>query len=328
MKKTIFDCFIGFVIILVAGCATTSPDISDKLQKQNVIIGTGGSEGMYFPTGKAICKFINKEKDKHGINCKAKTTKGSVDNLNAFEIGELQFGIAKSDCVYWAFRGLKYWEGTPLKKLRTIFSVHSQSVHILADSSLNTIQDLHGKIINLGNPGSGNKFDALATLNAFRINIKDIQALNLKRDEALNLYQKGYLDAFFTTIGDPNGITRDAIKSRQTNIIPIYGPEVDKLISDNPFYDKVVIPIHWYSKVKNKENVPTLGYKTIFFTSDDVSEEVVYNITKSIFNDIESFKKKHHAFKELNKKNMVNILDRLAPIHPGALKYYREVGLK
>lgn len=299
-----------------------------KPQQQSIIIGTGGSAGMYFPTGKAICRVVNKGTRSHGIYCTAKTTKGSVDNLRAFEHGDLQFGIAKSDRVYQAYRGFDIWRGMPQKNLRTIFSVHSESVHLIADSTLYTIQDLKGKNVNIGNPGSMNNIDALATLKAFQIDRRDIDESRLKRNEAVELFQKGQLDAIFYTVGDPSGITRKTSEIRNVNIIPLDGHEIDELIIRSPFYDKVVIPEHWYHNLKNKQDIPSFGYKTIFFTSAEASEEVVYSITREVFNNLEKFKKQHPAYEELTKQNMVEIIDRLAPIHPGALRYYKEVGLK
>ncbi|MCK4790820.1 MAG: TAXI family TRAP transporter solute-binding subunit [Desulfobacteraceae bacterium] len=303
-------------------------DLTVKPQQQSIIIGTGGSAGMYFPTGNAICRIVNKGKRYHGIHCTAKTTKGSVDNLRSFRSGDLQFGIARSELIYQAFRGLNRWKGIPQKKLRTIFSVHSETVHLMADSSLNTIQDLKRKKVNTGNPGWTNNIDALATLDAFQIDRKDINEQCFKRNEAVELFQKGQLDAIFYTVGDPNGITRKTSEIRNVNIIPLVGREIDELIIRSPFYDKAVIPMHWYPKLKNKQNIPTFGYKTILFTSAEAAEEVVYRITREVFNNFKKFKKQHPAYEELTKQNMVEILDKLAPIHPGALRYYKEVGLK
>jgi TRAP transporter TAXI family solute receptor len=328
VKNKIIYCFGGILIILIASCVTTQPGLTDKPQQQSIIIGTGGSAGMYYPTGKAICRIINIGKQGHGIHCTAKTTKGSADNLMAFALGDLRFGIAKSDRIYQAFRGLDRWIGKPQKKLRTIFSTHSESVHLMADSSLYTIQDLKGKNVDIGPPGWMDNIDALATLNAFQIDLKDINESGLKRNEAIELFQKGQLDAIFYTVGDPSGIVKKTSEIRNANIIPLGGREIDELIVRSPFYHKVVIPVHWYPKLKNKRNIPSFGYKTIFFTSAEASEEVVYRITREVFNNFEKFKKQHPAFEELTKQNMVEILDRLAPIHPGALRYFKKVGLK
>ena len=324
MKHRLFIHYIYLflIVLLVAGCGKT-PDL-DFTQHQ-VIIGTGGINGMYYPTGRAICKIVNKEKRDHGVSCGVESTKGSVDNIKGVKRGDLQFGIARSDWIHAAYRGTSFWKGDPQKNLRTIFSMYSEYLHIVADSKLNTIHDLRGKAVNIAKPKSNARFDILNALHAFGISQDDLVVSNTGTKKAVGLFKKGHLDAFICTVGHPSGYVKEASNSRNVHIIPLEGPEVDTLITQYPFYEKTAIPTDHYSLVNNENKIPTFGYKTIFFTSAEASEEDVYHITKSIFNNLENFKRLHLAFSELTHQNMVHILKDLAPIHPGALRYYQEI---
>ncbi len=310
--------FLFLIIILIASCG----------KKHQLTIGTGGLTGMYYPTGRAICKIVNRGESYHGTSCGVESTKGSVDNIRGVERGDLQFGIARSEWIHAAYRGTSFWKGDPQKYLRTIFSVHSESLHIVADSKLNTIHDLRGKAVNINSPKSTSRFDFLNALHAFGINLDDLVVSNSNTKEAVKLFKKGQLDAFVCTVGDPSGYVKEASNARDVHIIPLEGPEVDALISRYSFYEKTVIPAYRYSLVQKEDKIPTFGYKTIFFTSAETSEEDVYHITKEIFENLENFKWIHHAFSELTHQNMVHILKGIAPIHPGALHYYQEVGLE
>jgi hypothetical protein len=319
-----FLIIIAIILFLSSGCAPTA---NSKSVKHAITIGTGGEKGMYYPTGRAICSTLNKSLHNHGIFCSAQVSKGSVDNIQAVERGDLQFGIAKSDWIYKAYRGSAYWKGFPQRKLRTIFSIHPESIHLISDNSIEMLQDLRRKTVSIGKQKSMVRIDALAVLDAYKINQADVNVKSLQTKDAVTSFRKKEIDAFFHTAGDPSGTTHTATNTRKSRLISIEGPEVDQIIAQYPYYEKTVIPISWYHAIKNKEGVPSLGYKTIFFTTDDTSEEVIYQITKQIFENLEKFKKRHPAFETLTKQNMVQILNKIAPIHPGALRYYKEVGL-
>ncbi len=324
MRFCTFYSLVFCFAVLISGCTTTPPAID----KKSIIIGTGGVSGMYFPTGQAICKIINRKQRIHGVSCEAKPTKGSVDNIRASFRGELDFGIGRSEWIYSAYHGADIWNGELHKDLRVIFSTHSESIHLVADSKLKTIYDLKEKKVNIGNPGSLGRTDSERLLTAYEIDLKDLDAAQFRSGKAIEIFKEGKLDAIIYGVGDPSGLTEEAINSRKAKFIPIDGPEVDELIKQFPYYEKTMIDLGWYPKANNRSDVPSFGYKTIFFTKASASDDVVYQITKEVFENLDNFKKLHPSFKELTKLGMVNILDRLAPIHPGALRYYKEVGLK
>jgi len=294
-----------------------------------VTIGTGGITGVYYPTGGAIAKMVNKKRKEYGIRATVESTGGSVFNINAVLAGDLDFGIAQSDRQYQAWNGLAEWKDKgPQKELRAVFSIHPESVTLVAadDAGIKTIQDLRGKRVNIGNPGSGqrqNSIDALA--NAGLDYKKDLIAEGAKAAEAPGLLQDGRIDAFFYTVGHPSGAIKEATAGkRKVHFVPITG--LDKLLKKYPYYAKAYIPIKFYPGATNKEDVPTFGVKATFVTSAKEPDKVVYVITKEVFDNFEKFKKLHPAYNVLTKKSMLEALS--APIHPGAMKYFKEVGLK
>ncbi len=293
-----------------------------------VTIGTGGVTGVYYPTGGAIAKMVNKKRKVYGIRATVESTGGSVYNVNAVMSGDLEFGIVQSDRQYQAWYGLAEWkEKGPQKDLRAICSIHPESITLVAavDAGIKTLQDLRGKRVNIGNPGSGQRQNSIDVLTNAGIDWKkDIIAEGVKAPEAPGLLQDGRIDAFFYTVGHPSGAIKEATAGRRkVRFIPITG--VDKLLKKYPYYAKAVIPIKFYPGAKNKEDVPTIGVKATFVTSIKVPERVVYAITKELFDNLEQFKKLHPAYGVLTRKNMLEGLT--APFHPGALKYFKEVGL-
>jgi len=294
-----------------------------------VTIGTGGITGVYYPTGGAIAKMVNAKRDEYGIRATVESTGGSVFNVNAVMNGDLEFGVVQSDRQYQAVEGLAEWEGKPQEKLRAVFSIHPESLTLVAgeDTGIKNIQDLKGKTVNIGNPGSGQRQNSIDALNAVGLDIEnDITAEQVKAAEAPGLLQDDRLDAFFYTVGHPSGAIKEATAgARKVRIVAIEGEGIDELIKTHPYYAKAVVPVEFYEGAVNEDDVPTFGVKATFVTSSDVPEDVVYAITKEVFENFEDFKKLHPAYKVLTKESMLEGLS--APLHPGAEKYYKEAGL-
>ena len=296
-----------------------------------VTIGTGGITGVYYPTGGAIAKMVNKKKDEYGIRATVESTGGSVFNVNAVMNGDLEFGVVQSDRQYQAINGLAEWKDKgPQKDLRAVFSIHPETVTLVAavDSGIKTIQDVKGKTINIGNPGSGQRQNSIDALEAVGINYeKDIKAESIKAAEAASLLQDGRIDAFFYTVGHPTGSIKEATSgARKVLIAEVSGKGVEFLLAETPYYIKDTIPVSHYPGAQNDKDVETFGVKATFVTSAKVPDDVVYAITKEVFDNFEEFKKLHPAYQALTKENMLEGLS--APIHPGAMKYYKEAGLK
>ncbi len=294
-----------------------------------VTIGTGGITGVYYPTGGAIAKMVNKKKKEYGIRATVESTGGSVFNVNAVMAGDLEFGVVQSDRQYQAMEGMAEWKDKgPQTDLRAVFSIHPESVTLVAaaDAGIKSIADLKGKKVNIGNPGSGQRQNAIDALTAVGIDYeKDLQAESIKASEAAGLLQDSRIDAFFYTVGHPSGSIKEATSgARKVIIADITG--VDSLLAKYPYYAKATIPIKLYPGAQNKKDAQTFGVKATFVTSAKVPDAVVYAITKEVFDNLEDFKKLHPAYANLTKESMLTGLS--APIHPGAMKYFKEAGLK
>ncbi len=328
MKKLIFVAVaVIFGLTLLAGIGP----LEQKAQAGRttfVTIGTGGITGVYYPTGGAIAKMVNKKRKEYGIRATVESTGGSVFNVNAVMAGDLEFGVVQSDRQYQAVNGIA--ERTDKGKqtdLRAVFTIHPESITLVAadDSGINSIQDLKGQRVNIGNPGSGQLQNSIDALEAAGLDWQnDIKAEGVKAAEAHGLLQDGRIDAFFYTVGHPNGNIKEATSGkRKVHMVPITG--VDSLLAKYPYYAKAVVPMKFYSGASNEGDVETFGVKATFVTSSKVPDEVVYAITKEVFDNFEAFKKLHPAYGVLTKKNMLEGMS--APIHPGAEKYFKEAGL-
>ena len=294
-----------------------------------VTIGTGAVTGIYYPTGGSISQMVNRKFDEYGIKATVEATSGSVFNINAVLNGDLDFGVVQSDRQYQAYNGMAEWSTSGKQTdLRSLFSVHPESITLVAseESGIREIKDLKGKRVNLGNPGSGYLQNSRDVLEAVGLAEKDLFAEYVKAAEAPGLLQDERLDAFFYTVGHPNGNIKEATSGRiKVFIVSIKGRDIDEMLEEHPYYAKSVIPHSFYPYALNTEDVETAGVKTTFVTSKNVNKDIVYAIAKEVFENFEDFKSLHPAYKVLTKQNMLQGLS--APIHKGALKYYREVGL-
>jgi TRAP transporter TAXI family solute receptor len=322
--KNVFIIFLSFFLLW-----TVPFDALAKTTEYK--IATGEYMGRYLPTGGAIAKIVNNKQEEYGFRCTAKPTSGSAININGIMAGDMEFGIVQSDSQYQAINGLNEWKDKgPQKDLRAMFSIYTESVTLIAsvDSGAKTIQDLKGKRVDIGKIGSGGRQNAIDALNAAGIDWKtDINLIKIgKHTDAQSMLMRGELDAFFHTVGHPSTVIKFATAgAKKTLFIPIVN--IEKLLSKYPYYAKSFIPIMLYPGATNEEDVKTFGVKATFVTSAKIPDNVVYAITKEVFENLGSLKYSHPTLNMLTKESMVT--DGLtAPIHPGALQYYKEAGLK
>jgi len=293
-----------------------------------VTIGTGGVTGVYYPAGGSICRLVNKDKKEHKVRCSVESTGGSVYNINTIKAGELDMGVAQSDWQYHAYHGTsKFKDQGAFKELRSIFSIHAEPFTVLArkDANIKNFNDLKGKRVNIGNPGSGQRGTIELVMKAKGWTKSDFKvAGELKASEQAKALCDNKIDAMVYVVGHPNGAIKEATTTCESNLVNVYDTEVKKLIADNDYYRKATIPGGMYKG--NPEDATTFGVGATIVTSSKVSEHAIYTVVKAVFENFESFKKLHPAFSNLKKEEMVK--DSLsAPLHRGALKYYREVGL-
>ncbi|MDT8302394.1 MAG: TAXI family TRAP transporter solute-binding subunit [Sedimentisphaerales bacterium] len=295
-----------------------------------ITIGTGGVTGIYYPTGVAISRMINKKYDEYNIKATVESTSGSVFNVNAVLNTDLVFGVVQSDRQYQAYNGLAEWSKYGKQTdLRSVFSIHPESITLIVSekSGIRGIEDLKGKRVNLGNPGSGYLQNSRDVLKAVGLNEKnDLSAEYVKAVEAPGLLQDGRIDALFFTVGHPNGNIKEATSGRiKVFIVPIMGAGIDKMLTTYSYYAESIIAHSFYPYSLNTEDIATVGVKATFVTSKNTDENIVYAVTKEVFENFEVFKSLHPSYKILTKKDMLTGLS--APIHKGALRYYVQAGL-
>jgi TRAP transporter TAXI family solute receptor len=320
MKKFV----IALTSVLLATLAVGI--VPAQSQQQFISIGTGGVTGVYYPTGGAICRLVNKDRKEHGIRCSAESTGGSIYNINTIRAGELEFGVAQSDWQYHAYHGTsKFEDQGKFEGLRAVFSVHPEPVTIIAhdDSGISNITDFKGKRVNIGNPGSGTRgtWEVIeAALGWERSDLK--LAAEMKSAETGQAVCDRKIDAYFWLVGHPSALTQESLSTCDAHLVNATGDAIDKLVADNSFYRTATIPAGMYN---NESDVATFGVGATFVTRADVPEEVVYIVVKAVFDNFANFKKLHPAFGNLNPEEMIS--DSLsAPLHDGAAKYYKERG--
>lgn len=317
----------AFAVAATAGLGVASGSVCAQ-EQQFVTIGTGGVTGVYYPAGGAICRLVNMDRKEHGIRCSVESTGGSVYNLNAIRQGELDLAVAQSDWQFHAYNGTSgFKDDGPNKELRAVFSLHAEPFTVVASkaSGVTEFEDLEGKRVSVGNPGSGQRATAEVLLDEMNWTLDKFSlAAELKAAEQSQALCDGKIDAFFYTVGHPSGAIKEATTSCDSVIVEVENEATERLINNNPYYRKAVIPGGMYRG--NEEDTVTFGVGATFVTSTDVPEKVVYEVVKAVFENFDSFKRLHPAFANLNKEEMVK--DGLsAPLHAGALKYYKEAGL-
>lgn len=291
-------------------------------------IGTAGVTGIYYAVGGGICRLVNKGRKDHGIRCSVESTGGSVYNLKTIRAGELEMGTVQSDWQFHAYHGSSVFEEAgPHKELRSVFSLHPDTVIIAArtDTGIQKLDDLKGKTVNLGNPGSGTRATADVLVDALGWSHSDFGLVTeLKSAEQSAALCDGNIDAFLMVAGNPVANVLEAATTCDINIIPVVGDAVDELVASKPFLGHVTIPGGLYRGVE--EGVPSYGLSATFVTSAEIDDEVIYQMVKAVFDNFDTFKAMHPSFANLDKELMVS-QGLTAPLHPGAERYYREAGL-
>jgi len=318
--------FVGAAMTIGAGPASAQ-DIDF------ISIGTGGPTGVYFVVGNSVCRMVHKEAAegrsegrKHGIRCAAPSTAGSTYNIGQICGGELDFGVAQSDWQFHSYNGTKQGKVGKCDNLRAVFSVHPEPYQIIAarDSGIKSWADLEGKRFNIGNPGSGQRGTTELLIEGHGWTTdKFAVATELTSSEQASALCDGNIDAFGYTVGIPNSGVQVATDGCGAYIVDLAKDDVAQdLVAANDYYAFTTIPSS-YSMTDG--DVKTFGVMATFVTSADVSDDVVYEVTRAVFENLDDFRTLHPAFANLDPSTM--IVDALsAPIHAGAQKYYDEQG--
>ena len=301
-------------------------------------IGTGGTAGTYFPIGGLIANAISNPPGSRtcadggscgvpGLVATAVASNGSVANVGGIASGSMQSGFVQSDIAYWAFNGNGIYEGRPkVDTLCAIANLYPESFHLVArkGAGIKSIRDLKGKRMSLDEPGSGTLVDARLILAAYGMTEKDITAEYLKPQQSADKFKDGALDAFFSVAGWPEGAIAELAATTGIDLVPIDGPEVEKLIKQYSFFSTDEIPDGAY---KNVEGVKTVSVNAIWATSSKQPEPLIYAITAALWNTntrklLDSGHAKGRAIRLDSALQGLGI-----PLHPGAEKFYKEKDL-
>lgn len=301
-------------------------------EKTFISIGTGGPTGVYFIAGNQICSLMNraaevaKAEGQPFLRCNAPASGGSIYNLNALKSKDLDFGVVQSDWQYHAFKGSSKFEGNEFPELRAVFSLHSEPFQILVakNSGITNWEGLKGKRVNIGNAGSGQRGTFETLLAAYGLDKSFFSlATELNSTEQSGALCNGNIDAFGYSVGFPNAGVAQATDGCGAAIIPLDGDPVKKLVEERPFFRFTRIQRGTYSTLN--EDVMTFGVTATLVTRADQPDDVVYALVKAVFDGFEDFKRYHPVFNSLVPKEMIT--DGLsAPLHPGAVRYYKEKG--
>jgi TRAP transporter TAXI family solute receptor len=306
-----------------------NPQIVDAFDEPMKSIKTGNITGVYYAAGSAVAKMHNRKLKEYNLRLIAEASEGSVANIEEVVDGEVNFGIAQANALYYAKKGEGFWEGTPQTNLRSVLGLYTEDFTLVAavDANINSMADLKGKTVNIGELGSMDAIQAMSMFKRLGLDPENDLTINERPTyEASELLQQGNIDAYFYTVGHPNLSIKEASSGdRKIMIAAVEKEIVDLLDKQAEFLVATDIPINYYSKIANKEPIRTLGVKAILFSSADTDEQIVYNMVKEVFENFELFKKQHPAFANLTPEKLTTGL--IVPLHPGAERYFKEAGL-
>jgi TRAP transporter TAXI family solute receptor len=326
MNFKISMCAAAFASAFVA--FASAPQSASAQQSQRFItIGTGGVTGVYYPAGGAICRLVNRDRAKHGLRCSVESTGGSVANVNLLKSSEIEFGVAQSDVQFNATNGQgQFQKDGAMGDLRAVFALHPEPFTVVArkEANITKFEDFKGKRFNVGNPGSGTLASMNELLAAMGWKMSDFGlASELRPDEHGPALCDGKIDGFFYAVGHPSANIQDPTTICGAKLVSLTGPAVDKLVKEKPFYAMATIPGGMYPN--NPNPTTTYGVQATIVSSAKVPADVVYVVVKTVFDNLDEFKKLHPALANLKPEDMIkNGLS--APLHEGAARYYKEKG--
>lgn len=312
MKKSLLIT-IAAVSFLLASCAPA---------KKNYIIATGGTSGTYYPFGGALANIWNTKIE--NMNVTAQSTGASAENLRLISKGDAEFATVQNDVMDYAVKGTDMFEGNPLPNIKVLGTMYEEVVQIAArkDSGIKTIADLRGKRVSIGDAGSGVEFNAKQILEGYGITFDDIKKNNLSFKESGEGLQNGTLDACFITAGVPNAALQELAFTNGLILIPVDGAEADSICAKYGFYTKTTIPGGTYKGTDS--DTAALAIKCTIAVNANLDEATVYQMTKALFENLDEFGKGHAKGKEVTLEKAVTGVS--VDFHPGAAKYYKEVG--
>lgn len=291
---------------------------TDKPKFMSIV--TGGTGGTYYPLGGSFAEIIS---DATGIDTNAEVSGASAENMNTLKDGNAEIAFSQTDIASYAQEGKLMFEGAAVDNVSAIGTLYPETIQIVttAKSGIKSVEDLKGKKVSIGAPGSGTAANAEQILEVHGIKLDDIQKQDLSFDESTAGIQDGNIDAAFVTAGTPTGAVEGLSATEDVVIIPLEQDKIDALIEKYPYYVQDEVPSGTY---KLAEAAPTVAVQAMLVVSNDLSEDVVYDITKAIFENLD--KVTHAKGKMIKAENAVKGTG--IELHPGAKKYFDEKGFK
>lgn len=306
------------------GAAVADTDLSSY----EVSLGTGSKNGVYYLVGGEVCELVNGGRFKHGLRCLTDPSDGSLANLRALRRGAIDFAFTQSDLQYQAYRGTDAFKDVGRDvNLRSVFSLYSEPFTVLArrDAGIDSFEDLKGKRVNIGSPGSGQRGTLESVMAVLGWSIDDFTvAPELGLEAAAKAVCDGDVDAAIFTIGHPDQVIADAMKICGAVLVNLGSDLVDKVVAVYPYFQRVTIPGTTYAA--NGEDIISFGVIATLVTSARVEPDVVAQVVRSVFEKFDAFRASHPVLNNLDRKNMTHV-GLTAPLHAGAVRYFREAGL-
>lgn len=318
MRKVFYLLLILFFVIFASIVTWAAPTVY-------LIMATGGTAGTYYPYGGSICQLYNVNIP--NVNATAQATGASVENIRLLNRGEVELALTQNDIADYAVKGIEFFQ-EPITNFSGIACLYPEVIQVMTDkdSDINSIADFQGKRISVGAPGSGNEANARQILGVFGLeydNSQDLTPYYLSYAESAELYKDRLLDALILTTGVPSPAIMDIASMHPIKLVSIEKEMIDKIRAEYPFFIEITIPAGTYQG--QEEDIETVAVLATLVVHNDISEEIVYNLTKTMFEKQEELIKAHAKGAELDLNKAIEGFT--IEIHPGAAKYYKEVGL-
>ena len=295
-----------------------------KNAKKDYILATGGTGGTYYPFGGAIANIWNTKVE--NMNVTAQATGASAENLRLINKGEAEYAIVQNDVMDYAYNGTDLFAGEKLANIMTIGTLYPEVVQIAVskDSGIKSIADFKGKRISVGDAGSGVEFNAKQIMEGYGLTFDDIKKSNLSFKESAEGIQNGTLDGCFVTAGVPNAALQELAFTAGLTLVPVDGDAAKKICEKYGYYTQTTIPGGTYKGTD--DDTPALAIKATLAVSSKLDDQTVYEMTKALFENLDELATAHAKGKEVSAKAAVTGVS--VPFHPGAKKYFKEIGLE
>lgn len=300
------------------------------LAQQRVFFGiaTGGTGGTYYPLGGMLAQLISNKAtvESRKISATAESAGASVSNVKLLGDKSIESAFVAADILDQAYNGRAQFASQPIKNVRALAALYPETVQLITrgDSRINSVRDLKGRSISSGSPGSGQYQLVTDLLKVYGMSRNDVREDSSSFTQAVDKIKDGNLDATLITAGVPTAAVTDFAQAHSLKVIPLSGPEIDQLRKEQPFYAKVTLPANTYKG--QAQPVETLAVMAVWATHDGVSESMAYEVTKSLFENLPIMGQVHVQGKNISLGNATQV--GTTPLHPGALKYFREKGLQ